>query len=433
MRLNPLALALAILMLGLPAAAVADVITTSDGLVIEGEVTKLKSGWYRVTTAEGSVELAPDGVVSVTDGEGPRTRLLARRTKLAKDDVRGHFALALEAEAAGQPDIARTAYEAVLAADTNHKAARRALGYERHGDTWLSADAMRRKQGLVRFGGRWMLPAEVEKASRAKPSRTLTKAADVVKAHKLIRMLAGDDAVTAHAARVALSKTDDALRLAGAKRALLDSDAKVRATAAKVLGDIGDESALRALIFSGARDMDPAVRKAAVTAAASFGHDDTAIPFVRALGSENPRMVANAAQALATLGDERAAGYVVKRLTSHGSSSRNFVAFLNQISYVRDYDVEIAQASNIANPDVATLLEGVILDVKVLDAAFTQTWVEQALVNALGQLAGRPLRNKAEALDWYAENRKRLPDFPKKSKGRAPRRAKGKMIGVPGS
>ena len=31
----------------------------------------------------------------------------------------------------------------------------------------------------------------------------------------------------------------------------------------------------------------------------------------------------------------------MKRLRSHGSATRNFVSFMTQVSYVRDYDVEI--------------------------------------------------------------------------------------------
>ena len=235
------------------------------------------------------------------------------------------------------------------------------------------------------------------------------------------------------AARLALAKSSESVLLAGAKSALFDEDPSVRIAGAGVLGDLGDEDGLRALIFSGARDNDAAVRRAAVEAASSFGHDDTAIPFVRALGSENLRLAANAAEALAQIGDERAAGYIVKRLTSPGSSTRNFVAFLNQVSYVRDYDVEIAQASNIANPDVATINEGVVLDVKVLGASFTKTWIEPILVDSLSQLAGRPLRSRAEALSWWAEHGEAWPAFPERPGKRAPRRSKGKVIGLPPS
>ena len=57
-------------------------------------------------------------------------------------------------------------------------------------------------------------------------------------------------------------------------------------------------------------------------------------------------------------------------------------------------------------------------------------WIEPILVDALSQIAGRPLRNRAEALDWWAENKARMPDFPKTAPKRAPRRRAGRVIGV---
>ena len=408
----------------------ADVLTTIDGMTIEGKVEKRENGWYRVTTAEGVLNLAPDGVKAVEAGKSPRAALEGKLAEIGKADVRRTFALALEAEAAGLLDIAELAFARVLAQDPDHAAARRALDFERLDGRWVTIPEARRAQGLVLYRGRWMLPEEVETAGPQAGAVAIERARDAVRVHKLIRKLASEDAIVKRAARIALAKTDDDLVVAGARSALLDGDPAVRRAAAGVLGTAGDESALRALIFSGARDMDPEVRRASVEAAQSFGHDDTAVPFVRALGSKNLRLAANAAQALAQLGDERAAGYIVKRLSSHGSSTRNFVAFMNQVSYVRDYDVEIAQASNIANPDVATINDGVVLDVKVLDAGITKTWIEPILVDALSQLAGRPLRSKAEALNWWAESGGDYPDFPKKPRQRAPCRREGWVVGL---
>ncbi len=42
---------------------------------------------------------------------------------------------------------------------------------------------------------------------------------------------------------------------------------------------------------------------------------------------------------------------------------------LNQVAYVADYEVEIAQASNIANPVVQTILDGIVLDVRPVVSA----------------------------------------------------------------
>ena len=166
------------------------------------------------------------------------------------------------------------------------------------------------------------------------------------------------------------------------------------------------------------RDRDEGVRRAAVLAAASLGHDDVAVPFVRALASPHPSMVANAARALAVLGDERAVVHIVKRLTAHGEGGRSFIQGLNKVSYVRDYDVEIAQASNIANPEIGVAVEGIVLDAKVLDLGTERTIVETVLIGALNSLAGTQLRTREEVAAWYAARGSELPDFPREGGAR---------------
>lgn len=423
--------ALAVLALLAPA-ALADVLTTTDGLVLEGKVTELEGGWVRIETAEGTVEFAAKNVASVRRGVSPRADFRKRAAALKSKDTVGVYKLALEAQEAGLAEVARELLDRLLTIDPDHLAARRALGYERVGKTWVASDEAQRRKGLVLYRGRWRLPAEVESAVATKRTPSSAAAGDVARARQLVRSLATGTAPVQRAARVALARTRDSILLEGLLGTLYDKDPKVRIASARLLAELGDESALRALIFSGARDEDAGVRREAVLAAQAFGHDDTALPFVRALGSKNTRLAGYAAEALALLGDERAAGYIVKRLRSHGSSTRNFVSFLNQVSYVRDYDVEIAQASNIANPDVATINEGVVFDVKVTGASYTKTWIEPLLVKAFNDLMGQQLRSGREVGDWYERNKARLPSFPEKPGKRAPRRAKGKVVGVGG-
>ena len=50
----------------------------------------------------------------------------------------------------------------VIQLDPNHEEARRALGYQRHGDEWLTRDELMQKQGYRRYKGRWCLPQEIE-------------------------------------------------------------------------------------------------------------------------------------------------------------------------------------------------------------------------------------------------------------------------------
>ncbi len=430
------ALAGAVLALGALLAAAppapADTVRTTGGLSLEGAVERRPDGSVQVQTEQGSVTLAAREVLKVEAGDGPRTLWRREVAALAADDVAGWYRLALVAEARGLVAEAREAYTQVVALDADHAASRRALGQERVDGAWLGSDEASRRRGLVLYAGQWRLPEEVELAQRGSESaRVPAPGSDDVRVRQLLeRSLTGEPALAAAAARALASVSTPDL-VAAALGLLGRPEPALRAGCCRLLGTLGDESALRALVFHGARDLDEGVRREAVLAAASFGHDDLALPLVRALGSENLRLAGNAAQALGMLGDMRAAGYLVKRLSSHGSSTRNFVAFVNQISYVRDYDVEIAQASNIANPNIGTIQEGVVLDVKVNDAHYTSTWIEPLLLGALSELVGRPIPSREAALAWYAAEAARLPDFPKAPAPRAPRRPAGKVIGVP--
>ncbi|MFM8980959.1 MAG: HEAT repeat domain-containing protein [Planctomycetia bacterium] len=407
---------LAALALPVPArGAVADVVRTDDGLLLEGEVEREDSGDLRVTTPEGVLRVPAARVVAHEPGAGPRTRW--RRAAVALEaaggDAAAWYRLALEAAAQGLVAEEREALACVVAREPGHAAARRARGEELLEGRWVGADEARRARGLVPDAGRWWLPEELELAQRAAavPAPALPAGSDVLRVAALLEAgLVGEPARRAAALR-ALSGVGSELRVAAALRLLGRREPALRAAACRELGRLGDEAGLRALVFHGARDLDRGVREAAVDALASLGHDDAAVPFVRALGSTSPRLVANAAAALARLGDLRAVHALVKRLVSHGSSARSFVSFTRQVSYVRDYDVELAQASSIANPQVGVLEEGVVLDIRVLDATWTDTWLETQLVDALARLSGERLAGRAQALAWYERAARTLPTF----------------------
>jgi hypothetical protein len=83
---------------------------------------------------------------------------------------------------------------------------------------------------------------------------------------------------------------------------------------------------------------------------------------------------------------------------------------VNQVSYIQDFDVEIAQAAQIGDPIVAVLREGVILDFQVLGASRLMTLTERRVIrSALSRLTGQDLGDDATAWSgWWAENRDRL-------------------------
>ena len=144
------------------------------------------------------------------------------------------------------------------------------------------------------------------------------------------------------------------------------------------------------------------------------------IPFVKALHSKHLGLVANAARALAALGDRRGLVYLVKRISGHGDSPRVVIESLTKLSYIRDYDVEIAQAANIANPVVGTATEGIVFDIEVLDLAIERTVVETILIDAFNTLAGAhatDVARRARVGEGQPRRDARLPARPVTQRG----------------
>jgi type II secretory pathway component GspD/PulD (secretin) len=65
---------------------------------------------------------------------------------------------------------------------------------------------------------------------------------------------------------------------------------------------------------------------------------------------------------------DRSTVVLAPRLTAYAGQRAN-ITVLNQVSYISDFDVEIAQAAQIGDPIVQTLRDGVILDVKPIVTA----------------------------------------------------------------
>ena len=195
-------LPLTLLCLLMAAPVQADVVTTRSGLRIEGEATKRADGSWDVRTPKGAIHLSAERVLRVQDGVSPRADWQARAAKVPADNAAGHYRLALEAEQAGHADLALRAYERVIAVDSDHRAARRALGYERVGDKWESRSEARRKQGLVLYAGTWLLPEQVERASLTKVAVRAPRPSTV---ETVIRTLASEEAPLRDAARLSLA------------------------------------------------------------------------------------------------------------------------------------------------------------------------------------------------------------------------------------
>ena len=92
------------------------------------------------------------------------------------------------------------------------------------------------------------------------------------------------------------------------------------------------------------------------------------------------------------------------------NTQRANLTVVNQLSYIQDFDVEVAQTSFIADPVVGVLQEGVVQAMKILATEQTYSTVERvAMESALGRLSGQELGGDVRAWRrWWNENEEKL-------------------------
>lgn len=86
-----------------------------------------------------------------------------------------------------------------------------------------------------------------------------------------------------------------------------------------------------------------------------------------------------------------------------GSGQRGHIAILNQQAYIRDFDVEVASASFIADPKIDVLASGTVLDVTVAGTFEVRT-ILRSYRKALGTIAGNdPGDDPKRWPNWLSE------------------------------
>ena len=339
-----------------------------------------------------------------------RAALERRLQTLDASDAKAAFKLALELEAAGADDLAAKAYEIVLGIDTEHRAARRALGYEKIGERWYAGDDLKRAKGFVHYKNEWMTSEEFAAATRPEREAKAQKAGEERVLGLLAMIASGDEAKIAKAKRQ-MAMEPAKYKLAPLAKALRCEPASLRIYAAQELGRLADPLGAPALMKRAIYDKEKDVRVATVEALKEIGSSSTVHAFGRALESRFRDTRVRAAEALGILGDELAYPYIIKKWEGRsGNFPRSYFSSVRQVSYIQDFDVEVAQTSFIADPIVGVLSDGVVQSVKILATEQTFYIYERPAFNgALKSLAGHDLGNKVGAWkQFWHENGKRL-------------------------
>jgi HEAT repeat protein len=211
----------------------------------------------------------------------------------------------------------------------------------------------------------------------------------------------------------ALGQIEATALLRPAYRALRRGEPGSRVAAAGILARVKDDTdVLRPLMRSAVLDRAPDVRSAASEALRTIGNPDVVRPLARAMWSALPEVRGHAAEALGTIGGASAVEWLITRCSSSGGPGGRANLFVGtQVTYVSDFDVEIAQAAQIGDPIVQTIREGVMLDTRIINVREEFTIVERREVfRNLTRITGKEFGEDARAWrDWYeTEGRKQM-------------------------
>ncbi|MFQ5845561.1 MAG: HEAT repeat domain-containing protein, partial [Planctomycetota bacterium] len=247
-----------------------------------------------------------------TAGTSASDEYARRAGAIDPDDARAHYQLALWCQQEGLKAYALREHRIVVTLDPDHRAARRALGFEQVGGRWVRGrDAMKAK-GFVQHKGVWMTREEYQLYAKDEIARQRAVAARAVADRALRRIRHHDERVRIRAMGE-IERLEAAHRLRPLSIAARSGPADIRLRAVRGLGALDDARALPPLYKRAIFDPEAGIRRAAVAAIAATDAEGRIGPFARALDSPFSTVRVHAAEALGELGDARAVGPLVRR------------------------------------------------------------------------------------------------------------------------
>lgn len=155
-----LACSLSLLVFAVSAAA--DDVHLHDGTVLSGKVVE-ESARYLVQDRDRSYAVPKSKVKKLVESESFMERYEKRLAKLDPEDAEAIFEFGQWLLDNEWNSRARRAFEEVLAIDSDHRAARRALGYKLYEGEWVSPAELNQKKGLVYDPdtGKWYTPHDL--------------------------------------------------------------------------------------------------------------------------------------------------------------------------------------------------------------------------------------------------------------------------------
>ena len=180
---------------------------------------------------------------AVLAGEAEEKAYQQRAAALKVDDADGHYRLALWCEGNGLKAYALREHRIVVTVEPDHRAARRALGYEHIRGRWVKGEEAMRAKGFVEHEGVWITPEEYRLVAkdeiRAQRAREARKIAD-----EALKQAWSQDAAVRSRAMASIERIDEEFRLRPLSIAARINRPDVRLRAVKGLGALNQADAL---------------------------------------------------------------------------------------------------------------------------------------------------------------------------------------------
>jgi len=338
-------------------------------------------------------------------GEDTQKEYAAKAASIQKGDAAAHYRLALWCKDRGLRMESIREMRVVVMLEPDHLASRRALGFEKVAGRWVSGKETMRAKGFVKHDGVWLTPEEYKHYAADEVAAQEARAARKT-GNAAVKMAWSKDARERARAMGIIEGIDAKHRLRPLAIAARINYPDVRLRAIKNLGGMNSTEALPPLYKRAIFDRDESIRKAAVEAIKATDAKGKIGPFVTALKSPFDSVRLHSVQALGALGDAGAVGPLVARYqVAGGSGQMVYLTQVNQVSYVQDFDVEVAQTSFIADPVIGVVQDGIVHAFRALSIdGFYEVYERPALAESLHALTGKDLGTDPGAwLEYYKQ------------------------------
>lgn len=312
--LRRLTAAMLVLALG-PWGAAADVFVLRGGGRIEGELLDDESPrkQYHVRLATGGDVVLDAMQVQEHQPVSADEALYQQIRPSFADSAEGQWALAEWCRERGLFDRRDEHLERTIEIDTNHAAARRALGYNNYNGQWARQDDVMEARGMVRYKGRYRTPQEVE-LMEARAKQDIAEKEWMQKIGRWRSWLTTDKA---QVARENLRTVEEPAAIKAFIQGLRDDQRpEIRALFAELLARFTTPEAIKALAVSALEDRNEEVRLTCLDHLERRPNPDAVAYFCSQLKSKDNMIVNRAGAALGTMRDPTSIAPLIEALVT---------------------------------------------------------------------------------------------------------------------